>query len=559
MHMAPQRSQPSFTYPPHFTHPLRTTPINHLPPELLTEIFLHIRRLRTDHRFFRRVRDRPSWTVVTGVCRLWRNVALRSPSLWSYISSSYPSPILERWLLLSKPAPLTIDLYLYSKPVPPFLAEVVSRIRHLNVRLPGQAWQEFRSSLSDSAPLLESLSVSLSDNYTSKEPKNLDSLFGGTTPPLRHFSVDGCEVDLTSSFFSNLTVLEMRNPKPPFSTSKLLSALRKLPLLISLQLSTTFQPANVGTALEIGTVNLPSLALLSLHGSPYTQDLDFLSHLSFPSTTTLLFASGHPFHYTTPIAAVVEFLQVYSSARLPGGTFIPSKVDLFTLYGRLKLDIHCRNKILCALKFDSEDGQGGDRHEIQPHPDVHQMFSCLTFSTITKFSTNCLIETAVWPIMSSSFPALDFISVKGEGEEASIFKAIIQDYRDPTFLPSDLWAPIFPRLRTLFLERVHFDDDCQKPELLMALRVRKDFSSGLEYIDFTECYGIRRDLVLWLKRVRGMRVDWDEWDDENDEFDPDAYIDDYVEINAEESGEIELGRGTDFDPLYVDSYIFGDI
>ncbi|TFK65487.1 hypothetical protein BDN72DRAFT_773315, partial [Pluteus cervinus] len=83
------------------------TPSYRLPPEILSRIFSLIRLFST---LVPRSHGLSSlqWVAVTSVSKHWRNVAIRSPELWSHISSSYPKPLLQEWLQRSKASPLSV-------------------------------------------------------------------------------------------------------------------------------------------------------------------------------------------------------------------------------------------------------------------------------------------------------------------------------------------------------------------------------------------------------------------------------------------------------------------
>ncbi|PBK62094.1 hypothetical protein ARMSODRAFT_1089368 [Armillaria solidipes] len=84
-------------------------PINKLPPELLTEIFLWFSIVAND---ISRRGESP-WTL-THICRLWRELSLKIPSLWSDFSytksTKSPLPLFRTQLIRSKREPLSFHV-----------------------------------------------------------------------------------------------------------------------------------------------------------------------------------------------------------------------------------------------------------------------------------------------------------------------------------------------------------------------------------------------------------------------------------------------------------------
>ncbi|TFK67953.1 hypothetical protein BDN72DRAFT_842444 [Pluteus cervinus] len=440
-------------------------------------------------------------------------------------------------------------------------------------------WEELCSFFPGPAPMLESLSLQLDKSDGEGFYRSLDGLFSGVAPPLRHLSIQHIHAGSLLLTCTNLTVLEIRNPTPQYSASTFLSVLRKLSRLVSLHVSCALQPPKnydrdpgpTYTPLPRQTrvVKLPSLEFFSFYGLCYDQDLDFLSHFSFPSTTLLLFSSGYPFRQNTSYAAVADFLKVYASARQDSVVPKPTVIELRSEYARLKLNIRVGHRILCGLKLNSAGGDGDDQHSVPDDPSVTEMFSHLSYPTVTEFFTACYIDPLVWPIISSSLPALKHISIEElyiqyEEDTVPIFEAIIDNYQDKPSSPS-FWTPIFPRLRFLSLKKVAFSEICQT-SLVKALRGRQKASSGLETLKIDHCRGVQEELVDELVKIEGLSVDWFDFESENESddsdeepraFDAEAYGENYNEGEALDEGEIDVpcAQSDDIRRYQVDSYI----
>ncbi|TFK62366.1 hypothetical protein BDN72DRAFT_882683, partial [Pluteus cervinus] len=195
-------------------HSFRNTfaPIYRLPPEILTRIFSFISRtpVSPEPKHFYSQSPSHKWLVATRVSQRWRNVALGSPTLWAHISNSYPEYIIKELLQRSKATPLSVRMYVGSSQDAHLIRTTLHRIRDLVIDVDSSVWNIFWSSRNSPAPLLESLKISISGHSYTPPVKFSDSVFAGTTPRLRCLEITGATVDLESSIFKDLTVLELK-------------------------------------------------------------------------------------------------------------------------------------------------------------------------------------------------------------------------------------------------------------------------------------------------------------------------------------------------------------
>ncbi|TFK65475.1 hypothetical protein BDN72DRAFT_900653, partial [Pluteus cervinus] len=272
------------------------TPIYRLPAEVLARIFSFTRYARA-HRVYTRKPMTPSWVVVTHVSQHWSNVALTSPNLWSHLSSSYPTPIVDLWLQRSKCTPLSVDHKNFSAKNAQLVSESLLRTRELSVELGADSWKALENSLSSPAPLLESLSVSISADLQLSsliEPVDCQfsaGLFAGIAPQLRGLKLNRCSVGIKSSLFTDLTVLRLRQPPQKFSMMEILAVVSRFPRLTFLTLSHTLRPDADPVPPAFDIISLSSLKSLTIEGRSFVQDLDLLSHFSYPSNSKLWFNS----------------------------------------------------------------------------------------------------------------------------------------------------------------------------------------------------------------------------------------------------------------------------
>ncbi|KAJ6558306.1 hypothetical protein B0H19DRAFT_134153 [Mycena capillaripes] len=87
------------------------TQLSDLPLELVLEIFVHVNYDQDDRFAFE------GTLLVSQVCRLWREISLAEPRLWSYMSmhlwkekEEFQAAFLSRWLLRAGTRPLSLSL-----------------------------------------------------------------------------------------------------------------------------------------------------------------------------------------------------------------------------------------------------------------------------------------------------------------------------------------------------------------------------------------------------------------------------------------------------------------
>ena len=105
--------------------------LNRLPPELLTEIFLYCRDedwdlpINSETAKCRATSPCFRWIFVTAVCNHWRQLALKTPRLWSDINLQYPK-FATYSLQLAKQSPLCLQTTGFSTSERSILDDVVS-------------------------------------------------------------------------------------------------------------------------------------------------------------------------------------------------------------------------------------------------------------------------------------------------------------------------------------------------------------------------------------------------------------------------------------------------
>ncbi|KAI0038686.1 hypothetical protein FA95DRAFT_1613193 [Auriscalpium vulgare] len=244
-------------------------PVARLPADILYEAFgllsyysfeLDVTISLREHR--RRLRDGYlGWVAITRVCRSWRNVAINSPTLWSYVI--VPCPLgqgwAQRYIDRAQSAPLTIWQMSWSPSLAPpvtfeFIEQNLSRLERLC------ATEEELLTLHAPAPQLRYLRIRCST------PTLSPFILGGATnvPNLRHLHVSDA-APWSSPILTGLVILEvsLALTGPMEDHAGILDALRAMPRLVDLTLS-------IPRAVTIppGVVVLDALRRLFLHTNP---------------------------------------------------------------------------------------------------------------------------------------------------------------------------------------------------------------------------------------------------------------------------------------------------
>ncbi|TFK64879.1 hypothetical protein BDN72DRAFT_846207 [Pluteus cervinus] len=523
------------------------TPVYRLPPEILARIFSffqHAQRHGTENSS----RISLHWVVVMRVSQHWRDVAIGSPNLWSHISSSYPKRITQEWLRRSKGASLSINLRHISSLPSEFFSTSLSRIREMTLEFSSSTWRKLLPKLTSTAPLLEYLSILISDS-TTEDPPITNSVFVGATPRLRHLELVGCSVDISSSLFKDLTTLYLNSPPLKLSITDLLTALHNLSSLTSLSLIHVLQSGGIRASGDIDAINLPFLKSLTISGHSFVQDLDILSHLSFPINSTLRFHSEASSGGAIPL--LLDFLNVHKSSRQQATTFLINSIDLQCAVGVLMLDLNSRCDkpayVTDLVKFELV-GPWPDGLSITESSEATALFSSFNLTSMTHFSTNCNFSIRIWTDLFGSLPNLNRIAPSGTSTVLFLV-CIIEDCKakcpaqyKPQIKPNTKgkkkkgkggkgkqkapvastsapqvvdWAPIFPGLETIqiidgaFTERI-MDD------LIIALHARKVTGKGIKVFGMMECRNVDELVIDRLRHVV-QQVMWDEWTGSEDE------------------------------------------
>ncbi|KAJ7149554.1 hypothetical protein C8R46DRAFT_1125520 [Mycena filopes] len=205
----------------------RVDPILNLPPEIVSEIFLHFLPVYPD---FPPPSGSTSPVLLSQICRHWREIALSTPRLWRAIKivirvsgGKHPRALdrLTTWLARSADSPLSLHIHLARNFsfLRLFVHECVPhrhRLEYLVVEGPFKLFSSLRGDM----PLLQSLTLTC-PNHSSREPPT--DIFSGT-PKLADVVLCTFDKRVMHLPLAQLTSLSVEFTSPPECTEVLRAA-----------------------------------------------------------------------------------------------------------------------------------------------------------------------------------------------------------------------------------------------------------------------------------------------------------------------------------------------
>lgn len=262
--------------------------INNLPLELIEQIFIDCTHTGVALRSFKLTRS-PKWISITHVCRLWRQIALGCPRLWTHITPDLSSTWIAAFASRSKSVPLLVEIevnHIANGTFQQHLSTNASRLRELSLGHDcddedvDEIASNLATTLSTPAPLLRSLVLDFDDIYLEED------LFGGYTPQLRRLWLGaGILVPPTSSLLPNLRYLKMRTVT---SFAVTLMLLQQTPLLETLHMGNfDEQPDNQFPDNIHSIIRLPHLSHFSIRPNSVNTLIHLFELLRMPPTVHL--------------------------------------------------------------------------------------------------------------------------------------------------------------------------------------------------------------------------------------------------------------------------------
>ncbi|VDB84558.1 unnamed protein product [Peniophora sp. CBMAI 1063] len=296
-------------------------------------------RVRSASEWIREGTPSLGWVNVTFVCRYWRECALRTPSLWTYLSdiARHGGWWLQRFVERAKEAGLCYDdkdVATVRRDRHMLLSEHMHRISTLHlVNAADSEWgfvdRIYEDIFQKSAPMLHDLS--LQDFASLNIPSSL--------PNLRCLRVRNTDLIPWPNqlFTSNLSSFEYhpRAMSGSLEINPMFDALREAPNLRSLTLDLTGIQQIKSTG--IPTVTLRSLKHIDIAAEAETV-LTVLKHIIFPPTATLRIVSqpedpsAHAAHEAINIALVDLYVDLTRDSELPAFSVVEVFTKMESLY-----------------------------------------------------------------------------------------------------------------------------------------------------------------------------------------------------------------------------------
>lgn len=267
-------------------------PIHRLPVELLERILISSTTQPSSTGINRSnsplIRS-PNWIAITHVCRLWRQITLHCPHLWTHITPNLSSAWITTFASRSKSVPLIVEInvnHIANGTLQKHLSANSSRLRELylgyyyNDENVYEMKHNLAETLSTPAPLLENLVLDLA--YV----KLGDDLFGRYIPKLRRLWLGtGMSVPPTSSLLPNLHYLKMCTVT---SLEEMLMVLQQTPVLEILHIGHfTGRPVFQMLGPTGSITRLPHLSHLFINPNSYTTAIRLFESLEIPPTAHL--------------------------------------------------------------------------------------------------------------------------------------------------------------------------------------------------------------------------------------------------------------------------------
>ncbi|TBU30531.1 hypothetical protein BD311DRAFT_787152 [Dichomitus squalens] len=527
--------------------------ISRLPSELLAEIFVclardpHSRPEMARGAYISAIYGTSlQWIRTSQVCHAWREVALTTPRLWSFISVTRRDA-LEAFLARSKQAPLSVcidnlSFYESCKVLGELLPPELYRLRELRFSGPVRIVHDICANLTQPAHLLHTLRLVIPDTeYSSPSGPSLlqDDLFCGQVPRLRILEIRQITINWDHPIFSKtLTSLVVIRGSHGGDFDQLLSALEQMTCLENLTLDDAIPPAPSHTTslpAPSRTVALPSLRHIRLKGFA-VDSANLLRHLSPAIDPELDIV-------TSPGQAVVQDLVDTLKSQLTQMKPLRT-VRLAQAYGP-KLALYAWRKDINFTKSDS------DRYlsDFDLGIPLRLELSSPTLSEGTQrlFSDSSLwrsvrylqVETDfdqswVWRDIISGMPGLRVLGVL-YGVEKSLLDALsavhpAEKSRAPSVVLPHLEVLSFSdtRLANLseyMVEERFFDG------LIDSLILRCNYGTPVQEVRLTDCRNITVEDVARLREIV-PQVAWDgvvEMEESEDDEDEDDDYDDTEE------------------------------
>lgn len=487
--------------------------ISRLPPELLGEIFVALVQscaafFRPPHPRYKAPRSRSrDWVAINMVCRHWRDVALRTTHIWSYVYLQSHLETLKLFLDRSGQVPLklaTITSSVLPKEVLTCVVQNMGRVESIRIR-----FDKTLSVLSQTqplnAPLLDSLMIT-----GLSVMQDFSGLAQARWPRLKVLSCAQTSFRFIQATvrptLTSLKVTHMRLPEPPITW---LNLLHSIPHLETLELEDAITSTDTVSSRSMPqlarAVTLPNLKFLLL-GDTQTGAAcaHLLAQLLIPTNVEIVIEGTKnctPEDYRSifsTCAAKQAEPSAFGAAQPILGMVIGG--NLVGDYGYTIVEMHACNGSPLHLE------PYGPKRDF---PVIDDMTRTLTFALYG--SPKAFLKTArdIYPLQELTKIRINLYEITEEiMSQLSLFPNIREIYlklhvRTATALIQYIQKPgSFSRLEKLVLSDLIWgqprrERSRQKPlvlALVATLAARKDQGVRLKYLELPNAKGLRKDL-----------------------------------------------------------------
>ncbi|KZP16125.1 hypothetical protein FIBSPDRAFT_934836 [Athelia psychrophila] len=258
-------------------------PVLLLPPEILGYIFEIVVNGRT-----RPFQHLPM--LLSGICRVWREVSISNPHLWTNIrvGTDKPKALSDLYFQRSKACDLNV-YYVHEAPIPGTFKPAslnLHRCRRLFMKFnyPATAECILRIMTAEAAPRLRGFQVSLDDSAGGTsglfDDGAIQPLFNGDAPALRTFTMSGMRPLKSRTLLGTITHLELKTShvedelSPEDFALFLRGAARSLKYMVLEGIVVGFRLGEKPSKIE-----LPTLISLNIRYPTWGDDADYIADI----------------------------------------------------------------------------------------------------------------------------------------------------------------------------------------------------------------------------------------------------------------------------------------
>lgn len=544
-----------------------TPPINRLPPELLTRIFLLLNQEASSEQSIKKD-PLPACFLLSHVCQSWRDLALACSELWADTGYFFAPALGTLMLSRSRNAPLTVRFAaMFSTPedlVPCQMALAqVDRVREIEIvdvipfgrPIISVLWpSDFRGNF----PILESLDITSS----ARPGGNFPRIFSrGSTPSIARVKLIGCNISWGRVPFSaNMTTLQLwaqeenADPQNRPSMHELSEALGSMPFLRELDLW-GFLPLDDGPHTP---TFLQALRDLSLHDTADTIST-FLRAIQIPDSANVNVRIDEPVETALTIGQLLS--DVKFALRNPETKSPPefSPLQLRRLVFSVEpQSIYCNT---ASLKIEGwiEMGNIKDQLITLAFPYSQTMDSTETASKVGEHLDLSVLQDVSllnwyetlsgneWISLFKNLETLKTIAIAHPSAYRGLLDVLCEKTAgltlgdSSTTKPSSHSKPYFPSLSTLKLKNANFERGGQMSAEMVANLQDRSKSCPLAELRLERCKNIERVHFETIRRAKipGLEVSWDEVENLDVDWDTDTDTDTDAEFDSESDWEDE--------------------